>query len=134
MATDHISQREWDKAETYARLLFESANRYECRKYIAIADKLLAEIAMARADFATADAHLTAALNRLAGYPVPLVEWKIYSLLGRLRLMQGDTSADEAFERASGIAQSIAATVEDEDLRGSFLASTGVRELLREST
>jgi tetratricopeptide (TPR) repeat protein len=130
LATHHLSQRQLDEAETYGRLLFESAKRYESRKYIAIADKLLAESAIARDDLAEANAHLNAALDRLAAYPVPLVEWKIYSLLGRLHLQLGDGSAAEAFERACAIVESIAGNVEDEKLRASFLASPAVRALL----
>ena len=74
-------------------------------------------------------AHLNTALNQLAGYSVPLVEWKIYSLLGRVRLHLGDGSAAEAFERASTIVQMIAANVHDEKLRASFLASPAVQEV-----
>ncbi|HZQ53961.1 MAG TPA: hypothetical protein VFB14_17290 [Bryobacteraceae bacterium] len=61
--------------------------------------------------------------------PVPFVEWRVHSLLGRLRLQRGDGTADEAFEKASRIVQSIAANIEDEKLRASFLGSRAVREL-----
>lgn len=129
LATHHLLQRELETAETYATLLFESANRYEARKYIAIADKLLAEVAIARGDLTKTEVHLDAALNRVAGYPVPLVEWRIYCLLGRLRLQSGDGTADEAFEKASCIVQEIAGNIEDEKLRASFLGSPAVQEL-----
>jgi len=132
LATHHLSQRELVKAETYARLLFESASRYECRKYIAVADKLLAEVAIARDDLTQAEAHLNAALHRLAAYSVPLVEWKIYSLLGRLRLQLRDGTATQALEKARRIVQSIAARVEDEQLRASFLGSPTVQGFLCE--
>jgi hypothetical protein len=101
------------------------------RKYIAIVDKLLAEIAITRGEFSTAHAHLSAALNRLAGYSVPVVEWKLYSLLGRVRLQLRDVSAREAFETACGIVQSIGGSVQDENLRASFLGSTAVQKVLR---
>ena len=131
LATHHLSQRELDKAETYAQLLFKSATHYETRKYIAIAHKLLAETAIAREDLVEANAHLNTALDLLAAYPVPLVEWKIFSLLGRLRLQSADKSAGEAFERASSVVQAIAANSEDEKLRASFLGSSAVQALLR---
>jgi tetratricopeptide (TPR) repeat protein len=130
LATHHLAQGELDKAETYAQFLFESAMHYNTRKYIAIAHKLLAEAAMGRDDFPRAATHLNAALDRLACYPVPVVEWKIYSLLGRLRLQADDRSAAEAFKRASAIVESIAENVEEEKLRASFLASPAVRTLL----
>jgi tetratricopeptide (TPR) repeat protein len=128
-ATHHVFQRQWEEAERYATLLFESANRYEARKYVAIADRLLAEVAIARGDLAKAEVHLNAAVNRLAAYPVPFVEWRVHSLLGRLRLQLGDGTADEAFEKASCIAQEIAGNIEDEKLRASFLGSRAVQEL-----
>jgi tetratricopeptide (TPR) repeat protein len=132
LATHHLSQRELDKAETYAQLLLKSGTYYETRKYIAIAHKLLAEVAIAREDLVAANAHLTAALDLLAAYPVPVVEWKIYSLFGRLRFQLCDRSAGEAFERAHTVVQSIAGNVEDEKLRALFLRSPAVEALLRE--
>jgi tetratricopeptide (TPR) repeat protein len=132
LATHHLSQRELDKAETYAQLLFRSATHYEARKYIAIAHKLLAEAAIERGDLVEANAHLNAALDLLAAYSVPVVEWKIYSLFGRLRFQLGDRSAGEAFERARTVVQTIAGNVEDEKLRALFLRSPAVEALLRE--
>jgi DNA-binding winged helix-turn-helix (wHTH) protein/tetratricopeptide (TPR) repeat protein len=131
LATEYLRQGDLDKAEEYARLLFKFAGRYESRKYIAIADKLLAEAAIARDDLAKANAHLKAALNRLAGHPTPLLEWKIYSLLGRLRSQLGDETADEALEKASSIVESIAEKVEEEKLRAAFLGCPAVQQLLR---
>ncbi len=131
LATHHLAQGDLEETEKYARLLFEYANRYESRKYMAIADKLLAEIAVARDDFTKAHAHLSSALNRLAGYSVPVVEWKLYSLLGRVRLQLRDRSAGEAFARACGIVQSIGGSVQDENLRASFLGSAAVQKVLR---
>jgi len=131
LATHHLSQRELDKAETYAQLLLKCSTDYGARKYIAIGHKLLAEVAIERDDFAEANAHLNTALDLLAAYPVPVVEWRIYSLLGRLRLQLGDRLAGESYERACGIVESIAGNLEDEKLRASFLGSTAVQELFR---
>jgi hypothetical protein len=97
---------------------------------MAIADKLLAEIAITRDDFTKAHAHLSTALNRLAAYSVPVVEWKLYSLLGRVRLQLGDGSAREAFETACSIVQLIGRSVQDENLRASFLGSPAVQKVL----
>ena len=108
----------------------ESATRYEARKYIAVVHKLLAEAAYARDDFAEAEKQLGTALDRLAGFPTPIVTWMIYSMLGRVRLQLGDSSAAEAFEEASAIVQLIAANVEEETLRTSFLAAPAVQEVI----
>ena len=128
-AAHHLSRRELDKAAAYARLLLESATRYEARKYVAVAHKLLAEAAYERHAFAEAEDHLSTALTRLAGYPVPILMWRISSMLGRVRLQRGDGSAGEAFEKASTIVQMIASNVEDEELRTSFLAAPAIQEV-----
>ena len=129
LAAHHLSQRELDKAAAYARLLLESATRYEARKYVALAHKLLAEAAYERHAFAEAEDHLNAALTQLAGYPVPILMWRISSMLGRVRLQRREGSAAEAFERASTIVQMIASNVDDEKLRTSFLAAPAVQEV-----
>jgi DNA-binding winged helix-turn-helix (wHTH) protein/tetratricopeptide (TPR) repeat protein len=129
LATHHLSRRELDQVDAYARLLLKSATHYQARKYIATAHKLLAEAAVARHDLAEAQTQLNAALNQLAGYPVPLVEWRIHSMLGLLRSQMGETSAAEAFERASTIVQRIAANIDEETLRASFLDAPAVQRL-----
>jgi DNA-binding winged helix-turn-helix (wHTH) protein/tetratricopeptide (TPR) repeat protein len=129
LSAHHLSRGELDKAVRHANLLLESATRYEARKYIAIAHKLLAEAAYSQGDLPEAEMQLNTALDRLAGCPVPIVTWKIHSMLGRLHLQLGDGSAAEAFERASAIVQMIAANIEEEKLRASFLATPAVQEL-----
>src|SRR5262249_29966315 len=79
-----------DRAEEHARRLLEAATHYEARKYIATAYKLLAEAAMARRDLTDAEVKLAAALDQLHRYPAPLVAWKTYVVLGRLRRQRGD--------------------------------------------
>ena len=129
LAAHHLSRGELDKAIEYARLLLESATRCEARKYIAIAHKLLAEAACARHDFVEAEDQLNTALTQLAGYPVPILTWRINAMVGRLRSRLGDASAAEAFGKASAIVQMIASNVEDEELRTSFLAAPAVQEV-----
>jgi tetratricopeptide (TPR) repeat protein len=129
LSTHLLSQGELDKAAGYARLLLDAATRYEARKYIVIAHKLLAESAIAGNNLAEAETQLTNALLQFAGYSVPLVAWRIYSMLGRVRLQLSRGSAAEAFERASTILEMIAANVHEETLRASFLGSPAVREV-----
>jgi DNA-binding winged helix-turn-helix (wHTH) protein/tetratricopeptide (TPR) repeat protein len=122
-----LSQRELDKAAGYARLLLEAATRYEARKYIVIAHKLLAEAAIAGDNPAEAETQLNTALLQMAGYSVPLVAWRVYCMLGRVRLQLSHRSTAEAFEKASAIVKMIAANVHEEKLRASFLGSNAVR-------
>jgi tetratricopeptide (TPR) repeat protein len=76
-ASEHgLSRGDLDEAEERARRLFEAATKYEARKYIAISNKMLAEVALARGDLADADAKLAIALDQLRRYPAPLVAWK----------------------------------------------------------
>jgi tetratricopeptide (TPR) repeat protein/predicted Ser/Thr protein kinase len=126
-----LSQGDHEKAEEHAKRLLEEAARREVRKYIALAYKLLAEAAMARGDLADAGAKLAAALDQLHRYPAPLVAWKTYVVLGRLRRQMGDReSARAAFAQAAAIIGEIAANVRDDGLRATFLKSTAVREVL----
>ena len=87
--------------------------------------------AIARGDGVEGEKHLNAALDGLREYPAPLVAWKTYAVLGRLRLQSGDlTSAREAFAQAASIVNSIAANTDDETLRQTFLNSAAVKEAL----
>jgi tetratricopeptide (TPR) repeat protein len=111
--------------------LFENATRHKVPKYIAIAHKLLAEMAAGRGQLAEAEAELGAALDQLRTHPVPILAWKIYAALGRLRLqLDDDQSARAAFAQAAAIIDTIAAGVNDKRLRSKFLNSEAVREVL----
>ena len=126
-----LAQGDLAQAREYANRLLDVATHYEARKYIAVAHKLLAEIAMACDDRAEAEAELNIALEVLREYPAPLVAWKTYAALGRLRSQLGDTSsAREAFSHAAAIVKSIADNTDDDILRQTFLNSAAVREVL----
>jgi len=126
-----LTQRDLDQANEYAGKLLDIATHYQARKYIAVAHKLIAEIAIARGDSSTAEKELHAALDLLGQHTAPLVAWKTYAVLGRLHSSHGDkSSASDAFARAGAIINSIAANTSDEALRQEFLNSTAVREVL----
>jgi serine/threonine protein kinase/tetratricopeptide (TPR) repeat protein len=133
-ATEHwLTQGDFERADGHARRLFENATLHKVPKYIAIAHKLLAELAAARGQFAEADAELEASLEQLSTHPVPIVTWKIYAALGRLRLQLGEVqSARAALAQAASIIDSIAAGVNDERLRSLFLNSEAVREVMKD--
>jgi tetratricopeptide (TPR) repeat protein len=126
-----LAQSDLDQASEYAGKLLDVATHYQARKYIAIAHRLFAEIAMVRGDSATAEGELNAALDLLREYPAPLVAWKTHAVLGRLRSQSGDTSsARNAFAEAAAIVNSIAGNTADEGLRQTFLNSAPVKEVL----
>ncbi|HKZ78315.1 MAG TPA: tetratricopeptide repeat protein [Pyrinomonadaceae bacterium] len=130
-----LSQGDLEPAEECAQRLLEMASHYEARKYIATAHKLLAEIAIASGDSGRADAELNAALNVLRNHPAPIVAWRIYAALGRLRLQLGDgKSARNAFAQATTIINSMGANTSNERLRATFMNSPVVREILDRSS
>jgi len=129
-----LAEGDLAQATKYARRLLDVAAQYESRKYVAWAHKLLAGIAIAQGDATRAEAEFSTALEKLRERPVPLVAWKIYAALGRLRDSRSDRpSARLAFAQASTIVQGIAASVNDDDLRTKFLNSPAVQEVLEGS-
>ena len=127
-----LAQGDLDQASDYADRLLEVANHYEAHKYVALGHKLRAEILMARDNLSEAELEINAALEQLRNYPAPLVEWKTYALLARLRSQSGELSAArEAYAQAAAIVNSIAANTNDEALRRTFLTSSAIEPVLR---
>jgi tetratricopeptide (TPR) repeat protein len=123
-----------EKAEKYASRLLETATHYEARKYIAVAHKLVAQIAVARGDNELAEKELNVAAAQLKTHPVPIIEWKVQAALGRLLSQKGDEAgAREAFNRAASIINDIAAHVKDEQVKETFLISEAVQEVLAQA-
>ena len=126
-----LRQGDTKQATIFAQRLLDTATDYEVHKYIAEAHRLRATIAIAEGDPAEAEAEFKASLDELARYPAPLVEWKTYAALGRLESSRGNPKAAlEAFTRAAEIVKACAASVTDDDLRGIFLSSAAVGEVL----
>ena len=130
-ACEHwLAAGDLERASEYAQRLLESSTHHKARKWIAVAHKLLAEIAAARGDLAKAEAELNRGIEILRQFPAPLAAWKIYSSLGRLHARAGNTPAAlKAFEQAQAIIHSIAANVKEDNLRNTFLDSAAVREV-----
>jgi hypothetical protein len=111
--------------------LLEKATQYGARKYMITGRTMLAKIAMAEGDMATAEAELNSALAILHEFPAPLVAWKTWSMLGRLHAALGrEVAARAAYGEAASVISQIAGSVSDERLRGIFLDSAAVREAL----
>ena len=82
----------------------------------------MAKIAIANGELAEAEKHFDAALAELSSYPAPLVTWKVHAERARVKSQLGDTAgAQESSERAKEIVNFIAANVNDEKLRSTFL-------------
>jgi serine/threonine protein kinase/tetratricopeptide (TPR) repeat protein len=127
-----LSRGETAPAEDCARRLLAIATHHGARKYMAEAHRLLADAAVAREDFAGAEAALRAALDVLRAHPTPLLAWRLHAALGRLHARMGRTdAAREAFAEAAAIIQTIAGHINDDRLRTVFLNSAAVRDVLR---
>jgi len=127
-----LAQNDLEQAGDYADRLLEVANRYEAHKYIALGHKLRAELRMAHGNLSDAETELNAALEQLRNYPAPLVAWKTYALLGRLRSQSGNVSGSrEAYAQAATIVNSITASTNDEELRQTFLNSLAIEQVFR---
>jgi tetratricopeptide (TPR) repeat protein len=114
-----------------ALALLEKATKYSARKYMIIARTMLAKIAIAEGDLATAEAELSCAVAILHEFPAPLVAWKTWSMLGRVyAALRKEDAARAAWRQAASIIREIAANVSDEHLRAIFLGSPAVQDVL----
>ena len=75
MAEHALRQKDTAKAREITDRLLETATKFEVHKYIAVAHKLFAEIALAEGDPAKAESEFRRALDEFQKYPVPVVEW-----------------------------------------------------------
>src|SRR5260370_1360568 len=108
----------------------EAATKYRVGKYMAVAHLLASGIAVARGDPGAAERELLEAIDLVRQFPAPLVGWKAWAALGRLRRETGaDDGARSAFAEAAIILRSIAANVVDEAQRNKFLNSSAAREV-----
>lgn len=114
-----------------ALAVLEKAAKYGARKYTIGARTTLAKIAIAKGDLATAEAELNSAVAILHEFPAPLVAWKTWSMLGRVyAALRQENAARAAYRQAASIIGQIAGNVSDERLRGIFLGSAAVQEVL----
>ncbi|HEV2835275.1 MAG TPA: protein kinase [Pyrinomonadaceae bacterium] len=123
-ASYHLRNGELDKAQEFIERLEETTREHEVHKYIAVANRLMAELLIAKDDLSGAEERYHAALTELAQYPAPLVEWRVHAGLARLKAQAGDAAgAKEHSGRANEIVESIAANVTDEKLRNNFITA-----------
>ena len=80
---------------------------------------------------ATAEAELKIAVAGLGEHPAPLVAWRVFAVLGRMYSKSGNaTSARDAFTQSAAVIKGIAAGIDDERLRATFLDAPPVSEVL----
>src|SRR5260370_16284031 len=111
------------------------ASKYKVRKYMAVAHKLMAQIAIADGYNDEAESEFADALTELREYPAPVVAWRTYAELGRLKSSTGNASAaSEAFAQSAKIVNAIPPNISSEILRETFLNSNAVRDVIPRSS
>jgi DNA-binding winged helix-turn-helix (wHTH) protein/tetratricopeptide (TPR) repeat protein len=130
-----LGARNVDRAEDYARRLLANAQRYGVPKYIAIAHRVLGEIATVVGDANTAEEEFIQSLQPFEKNPAPLVEWRNHAAFGRLLLDSGrrPAAARDAFSRAATVLQQICGSITEPELRSAFLEEPAVRQVISES-
>ncbi|MCH7994860.1 MAG: protein kinase [Planctomycetes bacterium] len=114
-------------ATTHATECLSEAERTRSRKYIAVGNALLAEIATLHGEVDEAHRLFCAALDVFKKYPCPTVEWRILTRAGDLAKQRG--KCDEAGElhgQARSVVHALADSVSDGKLRDRLLKSKAV--------
>lgn len=126
-----LARRKLDRAGEHARTLLANAEHHGVVKYVAVARRLLGEIAAAGGDFTTAEEELTRSVEPFATHPMPLIEWRNHAALGRLLAARNRPGgAGEAFRRAETLVREIASNICDPAPRKVFLEMDVVREVI----
>jgi tetratricopeptide (TPR) repeat protein len=126
-----LARRKLDRAGEYARALLANSEQKSVAKYIAVARRLLGEIAAVNGDAVTAEEELTRSLDPFATHPMPLIEWRNHAALARLlAARKHPAGAREAFKRAETLVRELAGNISDPAPRKVFLEMDAVREVI----
>ncbi len=126
-----LARKKLDRAEEHARALLANAEQNSVVKYVAIARRLLGEIAAVNGDPHAAEEELTRSLEPFATSPAPLIEWRNHAALGRLLAARNrPAAAREPFRRAEALVRELADNIADPALRKGFLEMDAVREVI----
>ena len=126
-----LKQGDFAKAREFAQRAKDISNEFKCRKYLAVAHKLSAEIELAEGNLDSARSELEQALKILDDYPVPVVRWRVLADLGHVLNETGDSvGAKAALANSREIIEHIASHVNDEALRSTFINSQAVQQVL----
>jgi tetratricopeptide (TPR) repeat protein len=130
-AEHYAGREEWAAVREHAQRLLRAASEKGTPTYGVMAHKLLADAALAEGRPKDAEASIETALDLLRVHPCPLIAWRTWASVGRLRVLTGDADgARAAWQEAARIVREIAASVDDEPLQRRFLLSPAVREIL----
>jgi tetratricopeptide (TPR) repeat protein len=125
-----LARGDAEKAMACAEECLELAEKSESRKIIVKARRLRAQALMALGQAGEAERDLDTAIQlaREVGNPPQL--WKSYVALGDLRKARGRTEdANSAYGEGFSVIEQVAADLEDEELRETFLSSPHVKTI-----
>jgi tetratricopeptide (TPR) repeat protein len=131
MARYWIARADAPRAHARAAEALARAERFQARKHMAGAHKLLGDLAFLTDRLADAAREYDTALAILEQYPCPLLEWKVLLSRGQVARCSKDLlKADDLFARSKATVACIANSVRDDRLRQGFLKSRLARENL----
>jgi predicted ATPase/class 3 adenylate cyclase len=128
---DHaLARGALDDARAHAERCLGDATRTRSQKYVAKANRTLAEIALARRQWAEAGAALRTALHIAESIHQPTQIWKAHVVRARVARAQGDgESALQAMQAAERVVVALKSGVHDPELRASLHVSVKVPDL-----
>jgi transcriptional regulator with AAA-type ATPase domain/tetratricopeptide (TPR) repeat protein len=119
-------------ARSHAAQCFELATRTRSRKNLIKASRLLADIAHAERDWASAERHFQTAIDLATAVGNPVQRWKTELAVGRFLQEAGrPEEAHAAFKRALAVMQQVRDGLRDERLRGAFEKNADLQALRR---
>jgi len=127
-----LSRGDLGRAAHYAEQCLELAEGNISRKYIVQGRRLQAQVRMAEGRLDEAEQDLAVALELAHEVGNPPQLWMTYAALGDLRLEQDQPKeARQAHAEALSVIETVAASLTDEQLRNTFLASKDVEGIRR---
>jgi tetratricopeptide (TPR) repeat protein len=128
---DHaLARGAWDEARAHAERCLVDARRTRSQKYVAKASRTLAEIALARRQWAEAGAALRTAHHVAESIHQPTQIWKTHVVRARLARAQGDAdSALQAMQAAERVVAALKSGVHDPELRAALHVSVKIPDL-----
>lgn len=129
-----LALRVLDDAQQYGETLLTNARKHGVPKYIAVAHRLLGEIAEAEGRLADAEEHLIGSMDALKANPAPLTEWRVLAAFGRMLARAGrPAAARERFMEAARVIDAIASTITDPAMTSSFRIEPSVSRTLAQA-
>ncbi len=125
-----LMRGEHDKALAYADECLHLAEPSDSKKNIVKGRRLRGQGLLAQGKLAEAERELATALEIAKEIGNPPQLWKTHAALGELRQAQGKADdARQAYRDALSVIDGVAAGLEDESMRETFLSSDHVQEI-----